>query len=292
MALHDAASRQQPSNASDTRLVNQPLNPTAQIPPTCTRRFPEYVTSELVLSRTSLSGGEGDAARRPVTLGLVIDWATEVFKTVEEIIVDASNSPWFLLLLFGVALFDSIIPIVPSEFSVIAGAVAAGAGTLIDDQNLLSLILVIVIAALGAYIGDSLAYWIGNRSERLLTGLLFRGEKGAKRLESTARQIRKRGGLLLVTARFIPGGRTALTVSCGLTGQPFLAWFTRWDLLATTIWATYAGLLGFFVADAIESQSTALWLAFGLALSITVVIEAGRFIVERVRGGEAEQAVS
>lgn len=220
----------------------------------------------------------------------MIDWALDAFKTAEEIIVDASNSPWFLLLLFGVALFDSIIPIVPSEFSVIAGAVAAGAGRLIDDQNVLSLVLVIVVAALGAYIGDSLAYWIGNRSERVLTGLLFRGEKGAKRLEATSRQIRKRGGLLLVTARFIPGGRTALTVSCGLTGQPFLAWFTRWDLLATTIWATYAGLLGYFVSDAIESQSTALWLAFGLALGITAVIEVGRFVLERVRGGEPEPA--
>lgn len=222
----------------------------------------------------------------------MIDWVGEAFKTVEEIIVDASNSPWFLLLLFAVALFDSVIPIVPSEFSVIAGAVAAGAGRLIDDQNVLSLILVIVIAAFGAYVGDSLAYWIGNRSERLLTGLLFRGEKGARRLQATSRQIRKRGGLLLVTARFIPGGRTALTVSCGLTGQPFLAWFTRWDLLATTIWATYAGLLGYFVSDAVESQSTALWLAFGLALGITAVIEVGRWVLERVRGDEPDLAES
>ena len=63
-------------------------------------------------------------------------------------------------------------------------------------------------------------------------------------------QIRRRGGLLLLTARFIPGGRTAMTISCGLTGQPFLAWFTRWDLLATFLWASYAGLLGFPLARA------------------------------------------
>ena len=207
---------------------------------------------------------------------------------MEDFIVDASNSPWFLLLLFGVALFDSVIPIVPSEFSVIAGAVAAGAGRLIDDQRVLSLILVIVVAALGAYAGDSLAYWIGNKSDRLLKRVLFRGEKGERRLEATGRQIQKRGGLLLITARFIPGGRTALTVSCGLTNQPFLAWFTRWDLLATTIWASYAGLLGYFVSDAVESQSAALWLAFGLALGITVLIEVGRWIFERLRGPATE----
>ena len=86
----------------------------------------------------------------------------------------------------------------------------------------------------------------------------------------------------MVTARFIPGGRTALTVSCGLTGQPFWAWFTRWDLLATTIWASYAGIIGFFIGDAVEDQSTALWLAFGIALGITALIEVGRWVRERL----------
>ncbi len=218
----------------------------------------------------------------------MIDWALNAFETMEEFIVDASNSPWFLLLLFSVALFDSVIPIVPSEFSVIAGAVAAGAGRLIDDRPVVSLVLVIVIAAIGAYTGDSLAYWIGNKSDRVIKRVLFRGEKGAKRLEATGNQIRKRGGLLLITARFIPGGRTALTVSCGLTGQPFLAWFTRWDLLATTIWASYAGLLGFFVGDAVENQSTALWLAFGLALGVTALIETGRWLYDRTRTPEGQ----
>ncbi len=218
----------------------------------------------------------------------MISWALELFETMETYIVDVSSSPWFYLLLFAVALFDSVVPVVPSEFSVIAGAVAAGAGRLIDDQRVLSIVLVIVVAAIGAYVGDSLAYWIGKRSDRLLKRVFFRGEKGQRRLIATGDQIRKRGGLLLVTARFIPGGRTAMTFSCGLTEQPFLAWFTRWDLLATTIWASYAGLLGFFVGDVVENQSTALWLAFGLALGITVLIEVGRWVVERVRADPAE----
>ncbi len=218
----------------------------------------------------------------------MISWALELFETMETYIVDVSSSPWFYLLLFAVALFDSVVPVVPSEFSVIAGAVAAGAGRLIDDQRVLSIVLVIVVAAIGAYVGDSLAYWIGKRSDRLLKRVFFRGEKGQRRLIATGDQIRKRGGLLLVTARFIPGGRTAMTFSCGLTEQPFLAWFTRWDLLATTIWASYAGLLGFFVGDVVENQSTALWLAFGLALGITVLIEVGRWVVERVRAEPAE----
>lgn len=213
----------------------------------------------------------------------MISWLLEAFEQMEEFITDVSSSPWFYLLLFSVALLDSVVPIVPSEFSVIAGAVAAGSGTLIDDRSVLSIVLVILVAGTGAYLGDSLAYFIGNRSDRLLKRVFFRGEKGERRLEATSEQIRKRGGLLLVTARFIPGGRTAMTFSCGLTGQPFLAWFTRWDLLASFIWASYAGLLGFFVGDVIENQSTALWLAFGLALSITVLIEGVRWVIDRRR---------
>lgn len=222
----------------------------------------------------------------------VIDWAVDLFADVEKLITELSQNPWFFAILFAVALLDSVIPIVPSEFSVIAGGVAAGAGTLIDDRPVLSIVLVILAGATGAYVGDSLAYWIGNRSDKLLKRWFFRGEKGEKRLFATGEQIRKRGGLLLITARFIPGGRTAMTFSCGLTAQPFLRWFTRWDILATTLWASYAGLLGYFVASAIENQRTALWLAFGFALSITVLIEFGRWLVDRVRNGSETEVAT
>ena len=220
----------------------------------------------------------------------MVDFFLSIFESVEEVLTELSQNPWFLLILFFVAMFDSVFPVLPSEFSVIAGGVAAGAGTLIDDQRVLSIVLVILLGALGAFAGDSLGYLIGNKSDKLLTRVFFRGEKGEKRLEATARQIRKRGGLLLVTARFIPGGRTAMTFSCGLTRQPFIEWFTKWDLLASTLWASYAGLLGFFVAGAVENQGTAIWLAFGVALSITVIIEIGRWVLERVRGADEEDA--
>lgn len=217
----------------------------------------------------------------------MVDFVLELFETFEEQLTELSQNPWFLLLLFFIAMFDSVVPILPSEFSVIAGGVAAGAGTLLDDQRFVSLVLVIVIGALGAYAGDSMAYLIGNRSDRLAKRVFFRGEKGRERLEATSRQIQKRGGLLLVTARFIPGGRTAMTFSCGLTNQPFIAWFTKWDLLATSLWASYAALLGFFVAGAVESQATAIWLAFGVAVGVSVLVELVRWLRERRRPADA-----
>ena len=182
-----------------------------------------------------------------------------------------TSSPWFYLVIFVIALLDSVIPVVPSETTVILGGIAAG-------QGKLSIVLVVVLGALGAYVGDSTAYGLGNRAGGPIKRLFFRGEKGEERLERAGEQIRKRGGLLLITARFIPGGRTALTFSCGLTRQPFLAWFTRWDILAVIIWASYAGLLGFFFGDRFEDDhTTAFWWAFGTALSVTLLIEIVRY---------------
>ena len=182
---------------------------------------------------------------------------------------DISAEWWFLLVILGVALLDSVIPIVPSETTVILGGVAAGAG----DQNLL---LVIVCGAVGAFLGDNTAYLIGYRFKPLIERRAARREKTAKRLEWASNQIRERGGLLLITARFIPGGRTALTITCGLTHQPW-AWFAAWVAVATTIWASYAAILGYVFGSTLEDNHTlAFILAFGAALSVTVIIEVVR----------------
>ncbi|MCP3988991.1 MAG: DedA family protein [Actinomycetia bacterium] len=194
-----------------------------------------------------------------------------------------SGSPWFYLVIFVIALLDSVIPVVPSETTVIVGGIAAGQGDL-------AILLVILLGAAGAYAGDTTAYILGRRSDALITRWFFRGESGADRLVRAGAEIRRRGGFLLITARFIPGGRTAMTFSCGLTHQPFWSWFTRWDLLAVFVWAGYAGSLGFFFGDRFEDDhAAAFWWAFGTALSVTVLIEVVRYIRSKVSSGSADE---
>ncbi len=192
-----------------------------------------------------------------------------VITDLTDWLEDVSAEWWFLLVILAIAFFDSIIPIVPSETTVILGGVAAGAG----DQ---SLILVILFGALGAFLGDNTAYLIGRR---FAPWIQRRGEsrpKSATRLEWARDQIKKRGGLLLITARFIPGGRTALTLSSGITHQPW-RWFAPWVAVAAVIWATYAAVLGAIFGQAFEDNHTlAFLLAFGAALSITIIIEVVR----------------
>ena len=181
-------------------------------------------------------------------------------------LVDTSSANWFIAVIFIIALLDSVVPVVPSETTVIIGGVAAGAG----DQNLL---LVIVAGAVGAFIGDNLAYAIGRSFHGPIARRAERKPSTRRRLDWAANQVRERGGLLLVTARFIPGGRTALTISCGLTQQPH-RWFVKWVALAVTIWATYAAVLGAIFGRALQDNHTAAFLiAFITALAINIVIE-------------------
>ena len=185
---------------------------------------------------------------------------------------DVSSNWWFYLVIFIIALLDSVVPVVPSETTVIIGGIAAGQGDLV-------LWIVIVMGAVGAFTGDSIAYSLGRRFRPFVTRMLSRrGSDGEARLAKAADQIAKRGGPLLITARFIPGGRTLMTLSCGATHRPYVRWFVPWDITAAVLWAGYASIIGFFFGEVFEdNHSQAFWLAFGTALSITVLIELVRW---------------
>jgi membrane-associated protein len=191
-----------------------------------------------------------------------------------EWLMDLSASPWFYLVIFGMVLFDSVLPVLPSETLVIAGGVSAGLGDL-------ELGLVIAAAAAGAFLGDHLSYGVGRRASGWVQRRAERKEATANRLRWASSQIKTRGGLLLVTARFIPAGRTVLTLAAGVTSQR-LRWFTTWVTVAVTIWAIYAAGLGYVFGSRIEDNDTLAFLAaFGAALAITAVSELYRYLRNR-----------
>lgn len=189
---------------------------------------------------------------------------------------DFSSSPWFYLIIFVIAALDSVLPIVPSETLVIIGGVSAGLGNLWIP-------LVIMVAASGAFIGDNMSYLIGREASDWVIRRQTRTDKGAARMATIVEQVHERGGLLLITARFIPGGRTALTLSCGVTKQP-RRWFISWAAVAAVIWGNYAALLGFIGGKSFEDNHTlAFIIAFVSAFSITLVIELVRWLLKRAR---------
>ena len=185
-----------------------------------------------------------------------------------------SGSPWFYVAIFSIALLDSVLPIVPSESLVIIGGVSAG-------LHQLHWSLVIIAAAAGAFAGDNISYQIGNQFSDSIRKRYERSAKGQRRLRWAHEQIQLRGGELLITARFIPGGRTLLTLSCGITDQD-RRWFVKWIAIATPIWAMYGTLLGFIGGRSFQDNHTKAFLvAFSIAIGATITLELVRHFRHR-----------
>jgi membrane protein DedA with SNARE-associated domain len=200
----------------------------------------------------------------------MLDFLNPIFDWLK----DYSASPWFYLIIVVIAFFDSFFPIVPSETMVIIGGVSAGLGQLEWP-------LVALLAAIGAFLGDNFAYYIGVFFSERLQQRYNQTNKGRQRLRWAQHQIENRGGNLLITARFIPGGRTIVTLSCGITGQS-RRWFMKWSAIAAVIWGLYATLLGFIGGKSFQDNHTKAFLtAFSIAIVATVLVEVIRHFRNR-----------
>ncbi|MFA1547039.1 DedA family protein [Actinomadura chokoriensis] len=190
----------------------------------------------------------------------------------------AVTSPWFYLVLFAVAAIDGFFPVVPSESLVITAGVYAASGR--PD-----LLAVVVLAALGAFAGDHVSYLVGRRAG----GRLVRGLRAGTRRHAAfgwaRRAMAERGGLMLVVARYVPGGRTAVTVTMGAVGYR-LRWFSVFAAVAAVSWGLYGALLGYVGGVAFEDDPLkGVVVGLGLALSVTAVVEGARFVGRRRRAG-------
>jgi len=193
-----------------------------------------------------------------------------------SVVDQISGAWWSYLIVFFLAYLDVLLPIVPSETAVITAGVLAASG----DMHLS---LILFVAALGAILGDNTAYFLGRYFEQPLRRRLFAGEKARDRIDWAERQIGRRGGELIVIARFIPAGRTVVTVACGWLKMPWRR-FILFDLLAGTIWACYAGLLGYFGGKAFENSPwKGLLIALGTAFAVTAGTEGVRWLRRRRR---------
>jgi membrane protein DedA with SNARE-associated domain len=195
---------------------------------------------------------------------------------VFESIVDAvSGSDWSYFVVFLVAMLDAFFPIVPSEATAIAAGVVAGTGGL-------SVELCILAAALGAFVGDNISFGLGHFLGHRVERRFFHSEKSQKRLQWAQRTLDDRGGYLIVVARFIPGGRTVTTFTAGFVETFPWRRFLVFDAIAAAIWGTYSVMLGYIGGASFEEEPwKGLLLAFALAVGVTAVVEAVRYLRHR-----------
>ena len=177
------------------------------------------------------------------------------------------------LIAFALPCLDAVLPVLPSETVIIAFGVATAGSA--DPR----VFLIVACAALGAFAGDNLAYLIGWRFAPWVEGRFFTGEKGAARRDWAERSLARFGMGLIIVCRFIPGGRTAVTLCCGVVRYPWRR-FAAATAVAAVIWASYAFLAGRFGGKAFEDKPLAGFaVAFGGVLLVSGIVELARRVI-------------
>ena len=179
------------------------------------------------------------------------------------------QSPEAYFIVFALALGDGVFPAFPSESGLIVAGLLAALGDL-------QLGWVILAGALGAFIGDSVSYALGRFVGRPAQERFLRGDRSKKAVGWAQDQLAARGGLIIIVGRYVPGGRTAVTLTAGLTHYPYMK-FVIFDAVAATTWAIYGSVLGYFGGRFFHNHVwAALLLAFGIAFGVSLLVEGGR----------------
>jgi membrane protein DedA with SNARE-associated domain len=179
---------------------------------------------------------------------------------------------------------DAIFPLLPSETAVIALGVAT-AGSADPRIGLL-----VACAAAGAFLGDNLSYAVGRRFGPAAQRRFFSTPKGKAARAWAERSLERFGVQLIVVCRFIPAGRTAVTLTCGLTGYPRRR-FVAGTAAAAVIWALYAFFIGRLGGKVFEDTPWAGFLiASGAAVLVSALIEAVRRLRARPRARRRSRA--
>src|SRR5690348_6118946 len=190
----------------------------------------------------------------------------------------------YLIAILAPAL-DAILPVIPSETAVITLGVATAGSA--DPR----IALLVLCSAAGAFLGDNLCYLLGRRFGPWIERRFFRGEKGQRRRDWAERSLERYGMPLIIVCRFIPGGRTAVMLCCGI-----VRYDRRRFVIATAaaglIWASYSFFIGRLGGRAFEDKPWAgLLLALGLTITISAIIEAVRRIRSRhVRSAQSDRS--
>ena len=177
------------------------------------------------------------------------------------------NAPLSYLLAFLMPLLDAVFPAVPSETAIIALGVATAGSA--DPR----IAVLVGLAACGAFLGDNLSYLIGRRFGPAVERRFFSSQKALRRRAWAEHALKGFGARLILVCRFIPGGRTAVTLTCGMIAYPRRR-FVAATVAAAVFWASYAFFLGRLGGKAFESRPwIGLLLALGVALAISLLVE-------------------
>ncbi|MFF7292720.1 DedA family protein [Microbacterium sp. NPDC008134] len=180
---------------------------------------------------------------------------------INDLILQAVASPWLVLALFAVTVIDGFFPPVPSETVLVAAAAASvsGGGT--------NLLLLGIIAAVGAALGDNIAFLLGRRIGTTRARWMRRPRVRAA-FARAEQALETRSAALILGARYIPVGRVAVNMTAGAVRFPWRR-FLPLSLVAGASWSALSLAIGLLAGSWIKDQPL---LSAGVGIVIALLI--------------------
>lgn len=185
---------------------------------------------------------------------------------VEAWLISVAGNWWIHLVVFSFCLLDAFFPVAPSESMLVTlSSLYASTG----GPNPIWLILA---GWSGAFIGDHIAYLIGNRIGWKRFNFMH-GPRGQRALRSAEQGLEKQALIYFLTSRFIPLGRTAVNFTAGALHYPLMRYTPR-VFLSTGIWAVYSVLIGALAGQWFhENPLLGIVVALVVAVALSAAIE-------------------
>tara|TARA_R110002020_G_scaffold47707_40_gene135925 strand:- start:1644 stop:2300 length:657 start_codon:yes stop_codon:yes gene_type:complete len=178
-----------------------------------------------------------------------------------DIILPIAASPWIYVVVILFVIIDGVLPLFPSEATVV-GLAALASST--DGPNL---VLLLLAATVGAVVGDNTAFVLGRRLRRRSANLLgFRAV--ARLLEWTSHGLERRPSSFVLVARFIPMARLAVNITAGMEEFPYSR-FLPLCVMASAAWATYNVAIGISAGRWFEDNPL---LGMGIAIAVAIFL--------------------
>lgn len=190
-------------------------------------------------------------------------------SSIIDLAHSAMGSPWIYLAVFVFVAIDAFFPTIPGETLVVTSGVFAATG----HPDLLA---VVAVAAAAGFAGDHVSYHIGRTAGSRLLDRSRPGTRRRRPFDWAQRTLHTRGGSVLVVCRFIPGCRTAATLTTGMVRFPRQS-FALFTSIGVVCWATYFTLVGYVGGLAFQHNPLkGVLLGIGMAVLVAGVIEGVR----------------
>jgi membrane protein DedA with SNARE-associated domain len=169
----------------------------------------------------------------------------------------------------------------PGETGLLIAAAAAGMG------KMFNIYWVIVVAASGAIIGDTLGYWIGRKGGRkLVVRLMKKFGLKLEHLEKAERFFAKHGGKAVFFGRSVSYLRVLTALLAGVSHM-YYPRFLLFNALGGIAWAIVFGMAGFYFGKNLGFFQNIIH-EIGIGLLLLAIIGAGIYFFKK-RGGVREK---